>query len=409
MDIDTVVRKAVEEVEVVDVHTHLFPSSHGKLLLWGVDELLTYHYLIAELFRVAPLSLQPDAFYSLSKHDQADLVWKHLFIERTPISEAARGVLTTLKELGLGELVKKRDIDSIRAYFATFTAEEYLEKVFTTARVKYAVMTNIPFDPVEAEHFDSSAKPIPSRLKTALRIDDLFNWKKASAVLKEKGFEESYDGAKAYLRVWKEKMKPEYLMASFPFDLRYPSTTNGVDEMGNIIDGVVIPLAREFNLPVALKCGTQRQVNPQLRQAGDSVGVADVNVIQSLCQRYPDVKFLATFLSKENQHQLIVTARKFRNLHIYGCWWFCNNPSIIDEVSRMRVEMLGLSVTLQHSDARILDQLLYKWSHSRRVIAEVLVEKYKDLVQTGWEVSEEEVKRDVWLLFGGSYEQFMSA
>jgi hypothetical protein len=29
-------------------------------------------------------------------------------------------------------------------------------------------------------------------------------------------------------------------------------------------------------------------------------------------------------LSRENQHELCVVARKFRNVHIFGCWWFTN-------------------------------------------------------------------------------------
>ncbi|KAI9908071.1 hypothetical protein PsorP6_003533 [Peronosclerospora sorghi] len=33
-----------EAVEITDVHTHLFPPSHGNLMLCGVNELLTYHY-----------------------------------------------------------------------------------------------------------------------------------------------------------------------------------------------------------------------------------------------------------------------------------------------------------------------------------------------------------------------------
>ncbi len=72
---------------------------------------------------------------------------------------------------------------------------------------------------------------------------------------------------------------------------------------------------------------------------------------------FPDTKFIATVLARENQHELCVLARKFRNLHIFGCWWFLNNPSLIDEMTRMRLELLGLSFTPQHSDARVLDQL----------------------------------------------------
>ncbi len=59
--------------------------------------------------------------------------------------------------------------------------------------------------------------------------------------------------------------------------------------------------------------------------------------------------------------------RKFGNLHVYGCWWFCNQPSIIESTTRMRLEMLGTAFTAQHSDARVLEQVLYKWAHSRQV------------------------------------------
>ena len=44
-EVEDWVRKAVANVEVIDVHTHLFPPSHGELMEWGVDALLTYHYL----------------------------------------------------------------------------------------------------------------------------------------------------------------------------------------------------------------------------------------------------------------------------------------------------------------------------------------------------------------------------
>ena len=77
---------------------------------------------------------------------------------------------------------------------------------------------------------------------------------------------------------------------------------------------------------------------------------------------------------------------------IFGCWWFLNNPSIIDEITRLRMETLGLSFIPQHSDARVLDQLIYKWSHSRKIIAEILVDKYSDIMDAGWYVSEDEIK-----------------
>jgi hypothetical protein len=65
----------------------------------------------------------------------------------------------------------------------------------------------------------------------------------------------------------------------------------------------------------------------------------------------------------------------------------------------MRFETLGLSFVPQHSDARVLDQLIYKWNHSRPIIASVLAGKYKDLLRTGWKVSEENIARDLDILF----------
>ena len=100
-------------------------------------------------------------------------------------------------------------------------------------------------------------------------------------------------------------------------------------------------------------------------------------------------------------------ARKFRNLHIFGCWWFTNVPLLIDEITRLRLELLGLSFTPQHSDARVLDQIIYKWQHSRRIIAKVLVDKYSDLAETGWKVSRAEIQRDVQDLYGGAFERFI--
>ena len=66
----------------------------------------------------------------------------------------------------------------------------------------------------------------------------------------------------------------------------------------------------------------------------------------------------------------------------------------IAEMTRMRVELLGTTVIPQHSDARILDQLIYKWDHSRKVIGDVLIEKYQDLIASGWPLTSEEIERD---------------
>jgi len=108
-----VVTDALSSQKVRDMHTHLYPPKFGTpvpnrsgkvdtngLLLWGVDELVTYHYLICEVYRVVPATKLPyEQFWKMSKRQQADHIWKHVFVENTPISEACRGVLTTIKAL----------------------------------------------------------------------------------------------------------------------------------------------------------------------------------------------------------------------------------------------------------------------------------------------------------------------
>src|SRR5262252_4962028 len=93
------VNDIVHSATVIDVHTHLFSPEFGALNLYGIDELLTYHYLIAETFRFA--SVTPECFWKMPKCEQADLVWRSLFVDSTPVSEATRGVITVLKSFGL--------------------------------------------------------------------------------------------------------------------------------------------------------------------------------------------------------------------------------------------------------------------------------------------------------------------
>jgi len=88
--ISLVVEEVLAATPIIDIHTHLFSPSFGKLGLWGIDELLTYHYLEAEFFRSSHTT--PEQYFALSKTQQADAIWRALFVDNTPISESTRGV-----------------------------------------------------------------------------------------------------------------------------------------------------------------------------------------------------------------------------------------------------------------------------------------------------------------------------
>jgi hypothetical protein len=94
--------------------------------LRGIDELLNYHYLIAETMRMSTTSYE--AFWELSKTEQANLIWEILFINNTPYSESCRGVVTTLNKLGMN--LETRDLSSYRKELPDPYTTEYVDRVF---------------------------------------------------------------------------------------------------------------------------------------------------------------------------------------------------------------------------------------------------------------------------------------
>ncbi|MBQ0105341.1 MAG: glucuronate isomerase [Armatimonadetes bacterium] len=405
-DLEKTIEKYLGETPIYDIHTHIYNESFGDLLLWGIDELLIYHYLLAEANRYNPLP--PEKLWSLSKKEFAEYVWNECFIKHTPISESAQGLLTCLKETGCPV---GKDLDEIRKFFAKFTTAEYIDLVFKLSKVKKCIMTNDPFDKKEALVWDTCYKEDP-RFETALRIDTLLlKFEQVIGQMNEWGYKVSgvinpgvAEEIKRFLRDYVKKFSPVYMAASLPPTFTVPEHSFASD----ILTKCVLPVCEEVNIPFAMMIGVKKLVNPDLRLAGDGVGRSVNDTIEYLCANYPKNKFLLTNLAREDMHGSIVCARKFSNLHVFGCWWFCNNPVIIDDFSRMRIEMLGTSVTLQHSDARVLDQLIYKWIHFKRILKPILTEKYNTLMGTDWDLSEEDIKRDIESVLGGAFEEFLA-
>src|SRR5687767_2646450 len=178
------IESIVSSTPVVDIHTHLYDPAFGELLLWGIDDLLVYHYLVAEAFRY--FEMPYEKFWKLSKTEQADLIWDALFLKNSPISEACRGVLTTLNALGLD--VKKRDLPAVRKWFSQWKVEDYISKCMELGRVRTICMTNSPFDAVERPVWERGFKRDP-RFTAALRIDPLLvAWGDTAPVLTKWGY-----------------------------------------------------------------------------------------------------------------------------------------------------------------------------------------------------------------------------
>ena len=396
------VEKVLATTQFVDMHTHLFPPAFGKLGLWGIDELLTYHYLEAEFFRFSDMT--PEQYWSLPKRDQADAIWRALFMENNPVSEATRGIIAVLHAFGLP--TSGPDLGEARAFFEARSVEEHVLEVLEIAGVSSVVMTNDPLDPVEPGIWMKNVPRHP-KFQAVLRLDRILReWSEPWALLTEQGYKvdsqasgKSIGEIRRFLADWHGRMRSVYMAVSLPDTFQFPEDT----VRGKILREAVLPSCRELDLPLSLMIGVRRQANPRLRLGGDAVGRADLRSLENLCRDFPDNRFLVSVLSRENQHELCVYARKFSNLMPFGCWWFLNNPSIVEEITRERLEMLGTSFIPQHSDARVLEQVIYKWRNTRVTLAPILAETYRAMARDGRAVTREDIQRDVQRLFCSNF------
>jgi len=382
------VEETLAATRFIDIHTHLFPASFGRLGLWGIDELLTYHYLEAELFRFSPIT--PPQYFALAKPQRADLIWRTLFVDNSPVSEAARGVVAVLHALGLDAC--QRDLSVLRQFFREQDPADYFPRVIRLAGIDTVVMTNDPLDPAEDPYWCPDAARDPM-FHAALRLDRIVN---------DPGNRQAPSEVRRFLDDWSARMKPLYMAVSLPDTFQYPLD----DARTRLLAEAVIPACTDLRIPLSLMIGVRRQVNPAIGLAGDASGRADLRCLERLCTQFPDQRFLVSMLSRENQHELCVYARKFSNLMPFGCWWFLNNPSMVEEITRERIEMLGMSFIPQHSDARVLEQVIYKWRNTRRTLAPILAKSYQLLAEDGRPVNRDDIHRDITRLFRTNFEEW---
>ena len=396
------VEDVLSATSFIDMHTHLFSPALGKLGLWGIDELITYHYLEAEFFRYSDMS--PEQYWNLTKSQRADNIWRTLFVENTPISEATRGVIAVLQSFGLP--TQENDLRVARAFFAEQTVDAHIQKVFDMAGMKVAVMTNDPLDPEEAPAWMKGVTE-DDRFQPVLRLDRILTgWSDHWSKLDAQGYKvdanaggRSIAEIRRFLSDWHKRMRPVYMAVSLPDGFRFPEDSI----LSRILSEAVLPTCRELDVPMSLMIGVRKQVNPRLRLAGDAVGRASLVALENLCRDFPDNRFLVSVLSRENQHELCVYARKFNNLMPFGCWWFLNNPSIVEEITRERIELLGTSFIAQHSDARVLEQVIYKWRNTRATMSPILAQSYQLLLRDGRAVTRDEIQRDIKRLFCSNF------
>ncbi|MDC1053770.1 glucuronate isomerase [Alphaproteobacteria bacterium] len=383
----------INSTPIFDLHTHLFPPKHEGYFLLGFKNLLNYHYLIAELLTAA--NIDASTFYSYNDEKKASLIWNELFEKRTPVSEACAGVLSILKELNI-EINNKSFLSICDEYDRKIQSDK---NILDLSNVSSLVMTNNPFDLDEWSLFDTNDWDKKIYL-ASLRLDDLIlDYEEALKKAKDQTSNQETTIV-TYLEKCYSQSNPVYVAVSLNLE-----TFHTIFEDSFWKD--ILVWLENKNLPLSLMLGVKRAVNKDFGLAGDGIGDINLKELSNLCNLFPNNKFLVTCLSLNDQHELIVLARKHPNLRIFGFWWFMNQPTIIKQILKMRIDMLGFSFIPQHSDARVSDQLIYKWSHFKKILHPILLEYYQELLDKNFPISENILQRDIDNLLSGNAKKYL--
>ncbi len=251
-----VIWTAVHETPAVDIRVFAAPPPADSPIS-GIDALLASPELLGEFFRrravanreYGPVSAREAYIRSLTPAELADLVWRQLFLDRQPLSEPARIVLTTMGMFGLD--VASGDLRRLREEYDAIPPDERLSRILTLANVTkilYATECLYGTDPGPSRH--PAFRPV-------LYVSDLLaDWKESARRLRLTGY-----GLKARLNEFTALELRRYLTAEIQrigpvgLGLDWPDgggNGNG-DSAGDcirrLVHEAVLPLARERNMP----------------------------------------------------------------------------------------------------------------------------------------------------------------
>lgn len=399
---------AVHGAPVLDVRCFVPPPGSGDGHASGVDALLCSREILGEFRRRRSLagtapgewSHTEEGLRALAPGELADLVWRRLFLDSSPLSEPARVVLTALGLFGMA--VEKRDLRLFREEFAKMTAPERLEKTFALANLEAVLY---PVDCLEMDEAAVKASRHP-RFRPVLRLDRLLDdWKESARVMRGLGYGvkgKIDDFAPLELRRFLleqvNRLGPVAVAYDWPRDLS-PDEPRGVSRL---LFEAVLPLCRERSLAFCVAAGD----GPN-RPAGEGAPPPVIGELSPLWRDNPDVKFL---LFPTDSSQLSSAAREAAerdNLLLCGPDAPLSHPSSLPAYTAERLETCGSAFHYCHSGATALEELAGRWAHLRWTLGEVMIRRYSELRRTGWRVGEEDVRSDAAAILGGNAKRFL--
>ena len=395
-----------------DIHTHLYWRTKSKgrnLARIGPDDAVDYHYVYGEVNSTLGLSdAEAKALWARPQRERVDWLVEQSFCGRLPLSEGTLGLLTMAKGHGIDTSSGnfKKILSEWRELYADTSEQGYLDRIFSRSEVERVVMTNSPFVAEERELLldDAELEALDKRFLPALRLDEFIHKRdEIGEACEECGFPEAAGdpselktqaAMRDFTLFWLERLPGVCYAAVSLSDKTDFEDRDSVEML--VLEKVLIPVCRERGIPVVLMPFVERQIRPSYANAGDVVKKGDINGLVDFMARHLDTFFMVTPLDANDNYNLSFAARALGNFEVWGHWWCNLNPSLIGEQLRLRLENNGYCHFGINSDARILDQLLYKFTHYWRVMTKVLVDRCMDInQQSGWPITVDQIRNSI--------------
>ncbi len=406
-EIQSMVWDVVHSTPVVDIRCFVHPPEAGCAHVSGVDALLCSKQILREFFRSRALasglhtdqSPTEESLQSLSPGEIADLVWRRLFLDSSPLSEPARTVLTTFGLFGMP--MDSRDLGLFREKFAAMTVQERVDKTFAIANLEFILYPVAALD-MDEQTVRAARNP---RFRPVLSLDALLgDWKESARKMRALGYgvkgkidEFAPLEVRRFLQEQLNRLNPIAVSYSWPPGA-YPESSRGP---GRIIRDAALPLCRERNLPLVIAPGN---AGGDSQEHGAPLSVGEISL---LWRENRDIDFL--LIPTESQ-QLAASCREAsecENLLLCGPDAPLSHPASLPDFTAQRLETCGNAFHFAHSGAVSLEELAGRWAHLRWILGKVMMKRYAELWRTGWRFSRSDVEADVKALLGGNARKFL--
>ena len=407
----------IHQTPTFDIHTQLFDLRFKpELIKTGIDELLTTPELAAELFRHNPPSLNNpgqeltrNEYESMPQRIKSEVVWHRLFLANTPLSESTRAVLTILGLLQQDP--KTRNLGAYRNFFNNSSRQQHISKILEQANINGLVTCYNPLSSAVQKAIKINSNS--SKLYTALDLSELVcNWKKSYEKLTKTGFtvkrvldKSVYPIVKNFLTQMIETSNAVYLYLNLPSESSLNSKNNYT---AKLITKCIAPLSQQLGKPLAIAFSDAKKA-PTLNslKMNQPLQFSNLDFIQELSTKFPELKLMVTDSNYENQQNFILLAQSNPRLMPVLQSAQLTGKSNFTSLNRQSLELLGTSFIAHGRTARVYEELLSNWAHTRWMLGTILQERYTSLYRTGWRVTEQEIIREISAILSDNARKFI--